>query len=987
MVYTVLVTAILFILMYFYLQKNEVPAKDPLAQNKNGIVLSAIILLSFALRVFPALFFPGYAGDMACWKGWSAQAFGAGLWNFYSADMFCDYPPGYIYVLYILGGLAKILPRGAEELLFKLPAILTDVAFCVILYTEARKASEDTRLPLCLAFVYAICPASIVNSAVWGQVDSIFTFFLVLSLLRLSQKQYAKSGAYYALAVLLKPQALLFAPIFLLTVIENRKISDFGKKLLGAAGSFIGVFCLFVLPFAVKQGAGFIFSLYGQTLASYPYATLNAFNLYTILGANGAPLSETVYPILGTLGILFSVFLSCFVFYKGKDTSRFFYAAALVITGVFLFGTKMHERYLFPAIPLLLFAYAYKKDKRILLSAFFVSLLHFINVGYVYANSLRGVLYYPQQDALPVIFSFLHLLAFLYMVYAGLDLYTGFASFLSEKDNKSGALTKKDGVIVFVVTALYALLAFSNLGYTDAPKTKANRENIADFGSMQTIKSVSVYKGIGDCSISFEFSHDGETWSAPLTLPGKDCFKWESYPLETEGRFVRVSFGEDFENVYEAAFWDRNGNLLPLASESSLFDEQHLAQISPTFLNGTYFDEIYHARTAFEHIENTPFHYENTHPPLGKLLIGVGIRLFGMNPFGWRFMGTLFGVLLLPLLYVFGKKLFKRTSIASVSMLLFAVDLMHFAQTRIATIDTYPVFFILLMYFFMYLFFEKAETLSIKKVLLYLAASGVSFGLAIASKWIGFYAGAGLAVLFFVAFYKRFKAHGARTLWLLGYCVLFFVLVPFLIYYASYIPIHIADQAESFWASFWKYQNHMFSYHSRLTADHPFGSKWYDWPFVVRPIWYFGDKVLAKNADLTSSIVGMGNPPVWWFGCIAAVITVVLSVINIKKKSADTRPLFISIGFLSQLVPWMFVDRVVFIYHYFASLPFSILALSYLFSYLQEKFPFGKKIMWGFLGAFALLFFLFFPIVSGLYVPRSFVLTVLRWFGTWTFTY
>ena len=60
-------------------------------------------------------------------------------------------------------------------------------------------------------------------------------------------------------------------------------------------------------------------------------------------------------------------------------------------------------------------------------------------------------------------------------------------------------------------------------------------------------------------------------------------------------------------------------------------------------MNSTYFDEIYHARTAYEHIHGIR-PYENTHPPLGKILIGIRIRLFGMTPFGWRFIGTLLGV-------------------------------------------------------------------------------------------------------------------------------------------------------------------------------------------------------------------------------------------------------------------------------------------------------------------------------------------------------
>lgn len=138
----------------------------------------------------------------------------------------------------------------------------------------------------------------------------------------------------------------------------------------------------------------------------------------------------------------------------------------------------------------------------------------------------------------------------------------------------------------------------------------------------------------------------------------------------------------------------------------ALVDEQQVVPAYTTYENSTYFDEIYHARTAYEHILGLE-PYENTHPTLGKLIISLGIRIFGMNPFGWRFMGALFGVLMLPVLYHLLKQLFGRTRLCTAGTLLFAFDFMHFTQTRIATIDTYAVFFLLLMYDAMLVFLRR----------------------------------------------------------------------------------------------------------------------------------------------------------------------------------------------------------------------------------------------------------------------------------------
>ena len=99
-----------------------------------------------------------------------------------------------------------------------------------------------------------------------------------------------------------------------------------------------------------------------------------------------------------------------------------------------------------------------------------------------------------------------------------------------------------------------------------------------------------------------------------------------------------------------------------------------------------------------------------------------------MTPFGWRFSGTMFGVLMLPVTYLFLKKLFGGCAVPALGTAVFAADFMHFVQTRIATIDTYGVFFLLLMYYFMYVWLSEDRGWA-------LALSGVCFGLGAASKW------------------------------------------------------------------------------------------------------------------------------------------------------------------------------------------------------------------------------------------------------------
>ena len=271
----------------------------------------------------------------------------------------------------------------------------------------------------------------------------------------------------------------------------------------------------------------------------------------------------------------------------------------------------------------------------------------------------------------------------------------------------------------------------------------------------------------------------------------------------------------------------------------ALFDEHDLWADKATYMNSSYFDEIYHPRTALEHLNNV-YPYEVSHPPLGKLIISIGIAIFGMAPFGWRFMGTLFGVLMVPVLYIFLKNLFGKTPVAVCGTALFTFDFMHLVQTRIATIDTYGVFFILVSYYFMYRWLAVPAGKKLRWYIPPLFLSGLFWGIGCASKWTVVYAGVGLALLWLLGLiFKAGDWHEAEVrtrtepappevrqevmeamfqeapppwerprvtsfavhVWgTIGLSILFFVAVPLCIYTASYFPYAAARGND---AGFW----------------------------------------------------------------------------------------------------------------------------------------------------------------------------------------
>jgi len=270
-----------------------------------------------------------------------------------------------------------------------------------------------------------------------------------------------------------------------------------------------------------------------------------------------------------------------------------------------------------------------------------------------------------------------------------------------------------------------------------------------------------------------------------------------------------------------------------------------------------YFDEIYYGRTAFEHLRSLP-PFEMTHPPLGKVIIAGSICVFGMTPFGWRFIGAVLGVVMLIVMYIFIKNMFGKTAVATCGTLLFGFDFMRFVQTRIATIDTYGVLFILLAFFFMYRLITTEADAPFRKSLVPLALSGLFFGLGCASKWIVVFAGPGLALLYFIRLAQLSKHYknnsrsgfGMYLLKTLLFLVLFFVVIPAVIYCLSYIPIGYAVGMTVgggmlwdrwFYEIIWENQVVMYLFHRWLNASHLYSSQWWQWILNARPALFMSD--------------------------------------------------------------------------------------------------------------------------------------------------
>lgn len=1036
------------------------------ADNEKGckryIYIALVLGAALVVKLILAAHYKGYETDMNCFYSWSDMIYENGFGNFYSLDAFTDYPPGYMAILWVVEFISRIFSietaSVASRVMIKLVPILADLGAGFVIWRMAKeKFSEGSACTL--AGVYVISPIVLMDSSVWGQTDSVFTLCVLLVGMFCMQKKRIPAYFAFVIGAFIKPQTLIFAPILIWTIVEQVFIEDFDIKkfvrdLIGGL-SAIALFFVMALPF----GVGAVMKQYIETLGQYEYGSVNAYNIWAFLGKNWASQDDIMFGlplrVWGSVGLLAAVILSGVIFFilrKKNDESRYFASMAVVIGTMFLFSVRMHERYMFPIVVLVLAAFVIKPVREMYAVFAGFAFLQFMNVGHVYKNVVvNGASSAPTGGIIGVT-ALLTVGVYGYMWFAftrsseilpfsneikskGRKASTRFTSVKSEDEEpvreprrrfsikptkRLPRMNRTDFIVLFAIIAVYGTFALINLGSTDAPQTEwrsdgaTDTELVFDLGEDKHIDMVYTYLGHNEGRrFTLDLSQDGVSYETVGELKADDVFHWdrvkkededqESYNLAKDYRYLKLTVHDQDCFIREIVITDEERNIFTPVNAGeyeTLFDEQDTFEYPVTWRSGTYFDEIYHARTANEMI-NSQYNYENTHPPLGKFLIGIGIRLFGMDPFGWRIIGTLFGIGMLPILYLFARRLFDgSTLISGAATGLFAFDFMHFSQTRIATIDVYGTFFIIAMFFFMYVYSQMSfYDTKLVKTFLPLLLAAVSMGLGCASKWTAVYASAGMGIFFFAVMIRRYREYRIAkadpdgstegiehkhitavwmkyTLITLGVCVLLFIVLAGVIYLLSYIPFSNGDESMSLWDRMIKNQVDMYNYHANLDATHPYSSVWYEWPTMIRPVFYYSGTTLD---GLKEGISAMGNPLVWWVG-----IPVFIYMIYRCIRYSDGKAMFLSYAYLVQLAPWILVSRCTFAYHYFPSVPFVVLMIAYTIKILDDREDkHWRKWIYVYLGSAFVLFILFYPVLSGVSVDGNYIRDGLKWLPSW----
>lgn len=416
----------------------------PLFERYGSLIIIALFLRLLLTGI------PSYSIDMGGYTAWSdylAKNGPAGLYG--ESGYHIVYAPFFQYFLWLTGEIKALfsLSTGFQAYLIKIWSVLFEALGGCLLFLLSKKYKNEEK-GIILALIFFINPAVIMNSSVWGQFDSVPAAMLLGVLYLFEAKQKNAAALLFLVAVLTKPQSGLLLPVVLYLYFRDFRM-DFkhlSRLATGLAGGVV-LYLLIVLPFynpTAKAGNPvpqvldpfyWLFELYSRSMDDYPYATANAFNFWYLLGG------QTQDDGLSFLGLTYSlwgyILLACvlgyafFMLIKGRASAHALaYFSFLVLFSAFMFMSRMHERYLLPAVSFIMLSLIW--NKRHVLTAVLTSLCVFSNHLYLYLVSFEKRYWLDPSDGIALFLSFLTLVTY------GLAVFDGYKLFIETHNKKKG---------------------------------------------------------------------------------------------------------------------------------------------------------------------------------------------------------------------------------------------------------------------------------------------------------------------------------------------------------------------------------------------------------------------------------------------------------------------------------------------------------------------------------------------------------------------
>ena len=342
------------------------------------------------------------------------------------------------------------------------------------------------------------------------------------------------------------------------------------------------------------------------------------------------------------------------------------------------------------------------------------------------------------------------------------------------------------------------------------------------------------------------------------------------------------------------------------------------------------------------------------HSPLGKWIIGLGMQIFGAtNPFGWRIMVALAGILAVWLIYLVAIQLFGSKRWALIPAFLLAVDGQAIVISRTAILDGLVMTTVLAGFLFL------LKAINERNQVLWLTLMSLILGAGAAIKWTS-----ALFLLVFFAYYL-FQTKIWKHLMILPLAIF-----PYLASWTGWFVSHgWGYRSNDPIGSFIAYHQQMYHFHSTLSMQHPYQTPASTWLAMLRPTSFF----FENHDGLVNAINPIGNPVIWFGGIAALGFLFSWFVTNRDRVSV-----LVFTGFIAGYLPWLlYPNRTSFQFYSVVFEPWILLVITLmLYRYRAVRLAsVGSLVTFG-------VFVFFLPIYLGLPIPLWFW-QIHMWLPSW----
>ena len=349
-------------------------------RRRANLAIVVLIVVGVVLRLLVTRA-QGFPSDVGTFMAWAEKLATGGPGRFYEPGYFSDYPPGFLYVLWLLGALFD-----GDVLRFAVKAISVpaDIGIVLLVVAVVRRYAGSVAAILA-AGVWMLQPAPIFAGPYWGQVDAVGTVPFLAALLAAGARRWALAGLLAGLATMTKPQfGLVLGVLLVAAVVELVRERD-ARPVLRSAGAALATMLLLAFPFGMSPGA--FVALVRSASETYPYSTLYAFNGWSI--ALDFWTDDAAWFVPGAILLATGLLASVVPLWRRRDTAALLAVGSATVMAFYFLPTRAHERYLFPALALLL-PFAVTR-RRILAPYLVLALTFFATLHFAFTR-------YPQND-------------------------------------------------------------------------------------------------------------------------------------------------------------------------------------------------------------------------------------------------------------------------------------------------------------------------------------------------------------------------------------------------------------------------------------------------------------------------------------------------------------------------------------------------------------------------------------------------------------